>query len=214
MQTDSKKIVIIEDQALFANGFKEILCKIEGVEVLKIIEDTVKTSDILSLNKADLIFLDLNLKGQNGFDVLKEIRKSNQELRVVILTMYVEEVLVKKAKETGANAFLTKDATLEELKKVIFLEDEKTFYISENIRKKNKVHSFFAEDNFSSSVLITNREKEILRCIVKGNTSKEIAKDLNISSSTVDTHRKNMQRKLKIHKISELVNYAIKNFNF
>ena len=117
--------------------------------------------------------------------------------------------LVEKAKKSKANAYLAKFVTVEELREVIFNTHNSEFYVS--VVFSNRQRKAFQHDNFSQTILITDREKEVLKLIVKGYTSKKIATDLNISFSTVKTHRKNLFKKLGFNKTSELLKYACKN---
>ncbi|RLD83872.1 MAG: hypothetical protein DRJ10_02630 [Bacteroidetes bacterium] len=203
------KVIIVEDQKLFANGLKEILNKFEGVEVAKIIENGNLVSKELDTLKADVIFLDLNLIGKNGLEVLQEIREQHSDLLIIILTMYQEKVLVEKAKKLGANAYLTKDATVEELKKALFLKDTDHYFTSKAITNTKQIDS---KNNFDDNkILITDREKEVLKCLAKGKTKSELAEILKTSTNTVNIHLKNIQRKLNIYNPQELISYVLNN---
>ncbi len=203
------KVIIVEDQKLFANGLKEILNKFEGVEVVKIIENGNLVLNELKHLTVDVIFLDLNLVGKNGLEVLKEIRTQYTDLLIIMLTMYQEKVLVDKAKKLGANAYLTKDASVEELKKALFLKTNNLFFTSKSISdsQQKDIKNEFSDNK----ILITDREKEVLRCLAKGKTITELAEILKASTNTVDIHIKNIQRKLNINTTQELVNFALKN---
>jgi len=204
-----KKVIIVEDQKLFASGLKEILNKFDGVEVIKIIENGDLVSKELTKHKIDVIFLDLNLIGKNGLEVLKEIRTQLPDLLIIMLTMYQEKVLIDKAKKLGANAYLTKDASVEELKKALFLKTSDQYFTSKNIpNTKNKDIEAELSDH---KILITDREKEVLKCLAKGKTIATLAEILNTSTNTVEIHIKNIQQKLNIEGIQKLVNYALKN---
>jgi DNA-binding NarL/FixJ family response regulator len=203
------EIVIVDDQRLFAAGLKKILESLENVRVITTIMTGQKIEEKLAILKPNVLFLDLNLPGKNGMEVLKSIRSDYPEMIIAILTMYDNQLLINKAKEYKANAYLTKDATIDELKTVIFTSPGDPFYISQTIsngqQKRNKVD---LTDSFNDVGLITNREREIIKLIAEGKSTKQISKTLFISVETVKTHRKNIFRKLNLKKASELIKFA------
>jgi len=204
-----KKVIIVDDQNLFSAGLKQLLEKEKNISVT-IVDNGNKIPAILEKELPDIVLLDLNMPGKNGFDILKEIRKKHPDLFIAILTSYNDIKLTEKAENSGANAYLSKDASIEELREVIFNTHNSKFYISEEISYKIKKYSPKA-DNFVKNLFITQREKEILKYIVDGKTAKETAKELHISSHTVRTHRKNLMNKLNVVNIAELIKYTYEN---
>jgi len=202
-----RNVMIADDQNLFVNGLKQL---IEGNGDVKISSIITKGSEVLralEIMKPDVLLLDLNMPEKTGFEVLEIIRDKFPDLIIAILSTYDENAFIEKAQNLGANAYLSKDASVSELRKVIFNTHNLEFYLSKEInfiKRKDKL----SIDNFHHSVLITNREKEILKLIAKGWTSKKIAKVINISVYTVQTHRKNLFKKLDVTSISELLKYA------
>ncbi|MCK5536840.1 MAG: response regulator transcription factor [Bacteroidales bacterium] len=208
MNKEKRKILIIEDQNLFAQGLKGILESLPNTQIIGILNDSTELESVLKECKPNYLFLDLNLPNKNGFEILEDIRPLYSQLFVSILTMHEEESLLYKAKIVGANAFLSKDASVEELQYVLSLDVNSEFFIAQKIRDKMNDDK---KQFISYNSIITNREFEILKHIAKGKSAQEISKALFISPRTVDTHRKNIMKKLDIHKISELIIYAIEN---
>jgi len=207
---NKKKIIIVDDQHLFATGLKHLLEEKGDLQITAIIEKGNKVLEELRNNCPDAILLDLNMPGKNGFDVLKEIRNKCPELIIAILSTYDESELVQRACNLGANAYLSKDASIEELREVIFNNHNHKFYISEEIDFKPQKYSLEI-DNFLQNLFITHREKEILKLILKGKSASKIAKVLNISHHTVKTHRKNLMKKINVTNTAELIKYAYEN---
>ena len=124
--------------------------------------------------------------------------------------MYSDYVIAKKCKTLGANAYLTKDAEISELKLVVDLSNKSDFYYSDYVNKKVEINNL-KDDKFIKINKLTQREIEIIKLIVKGETSNEIAEQLFISPATVQTHRKNIFNKLDVKKVSELIKEAYEN---
>lgn len=210
MLNTTKQIVLVEDQVLFAAGMREIIKSIEGAEIVDIIDNYENLVEVLDTRSIDILLLDLNLPGKNGFEILQDIRKGHPNLYVAILTMYEDIDIVEKAKKLGANAFLTKDASPDELAEMLYASKD-DFFLSQRIKQKKRAISKIKEDNFTKIALITPREHEIMILYGHGKSSTDIAKKLFISPKTVETHKKNIFKKLGLHSTPELVRFAHEN---
>ncbi len=201
-----RKVLIVDDQNLFAVGIQQLLATIKNVVVVGIIDNGERIQEKVEILKPDVLLLDLNLPGKNGFDILKEIRSQFPQLIIAILTMYKEPFLIKKAEELKANAYLTKDVTLSELEEVILGTADLPFYsrYNEEAKKQNPIK----EDHFSNVAQLTSREMEVIHLMLDDKSSDEIAKALFVSKETIKTHRKNIFKKLEIQKLSELIKMA------
>ena len=126
--------------------------------------------------------------------------------------MYHEQSVIAKAKSLGANGYFLKETDPDELASALYTLKRSDFKVSSNLKQEGLIDletSLGNSETFESDIILTTRETEIIRLISKGKTAREVADLLNISSLTVDTHRKNIQKKLGLNKISELVAYAI-----
>ena len=203
-----KSIVIVDDQNLFAEGISKIISGIDHVKVIATLDSGENIADKLSILNPDVLFLDLNLPGKNGLEILKDIRFRFPKMVIAILTMYEDAYLIKKIKENRANAYLSKKASINELKQVIFSSTDDPFFTSGNVESPDNKSFELAEDSFTIKAQITQREKEIIRLIVDGRSTEEISEMLIISYETVKSHRKNIFRKLNLNKVTELIKYA------
>lgn len=203
-----KKVVIVDDQHLFALGFKQLIDQIESVEVVAIYRSGIDIERKLYVDQPDILFLDLNLPKMNGLEILKKIRSSFPKMIIAVLTMYEDTTLINRVRQLNANAYLSKDATIEELQEVIFTSSEQVFYVNKKLQNITPQSSSLLDDNFVDLTQITNREKEIIRLIVAGKSSEEISRELFISFETVKTHRKNIFKKLKLNKVQDLIQFA------
>ncbi|RDC56758.1 DNA-binding response regulator [Pedobacter chinensis] len=205
----SKQIVICDDHLLFLNGISELLKNTNKNYSISKFSDVHACMLHLKDHAPDVLICDLNINNSDGFVMLEELKYQLKNTKTIILTAYYEEFLIQKAKKMGINAFLKKETTAEELINVIE-NKSKEFYTNENYKKNLSVYSTM-DNPIINKFRISRQEKEIIKLIIKGLTSKEIADVLFISKTTVDTHRKNIHKKLEISNSSSLIKFAHEN---
>jgi len=206
-----QSIIIADDHLLFLWGMEEFFQSIPQIDLLASISNGFEVAEQVKLLQPDILLLDLNFKNIYGFDILKEIRKhTGKQPKVVFVTMYDDPAIILKAKQLGANAFFLKETEPEELVNAILHLRNNQFISPVQLSAKSlETATIPFSDSFEADTMLTARETDILRQIARGKSSKEIGELLFISSTTVDTHRKNIQKKLGLNKISELVKYAV-----
>ncbi len=164
--------------------------------------------------RPDILLLDLNMGGKNMVDQITSFKKITNQLKIVIFSSYNSPSLVKDAFLQGADAYVLKDTTREELLTALQVVLDNETYVGQS------VHYFFAatddridqrlRDEFSQLAELSDRELEIIQQIVQGKTSREIGNLLFISKHTVQTHRKNILRKLSLHSGADIIRFAYK----
>ena len=206
----SKHIVICDDHSLFLNGIAEILKNTTHNYLIFKFDHALSCKEYIAKNSIDVFICDLNINSIDGFVLLEELKPRLKFTKKIILTAYYEEFLIVKAKKMGVNAFLKKETTAEELISVIEADLNDKFYVN---GKDSKSASIYKEiDNpIINKFRISKQEKEVIKLIIKGLTSKEIAEVLFVSKTTVDTHRKNIHKKLEISNSSSLIKFAHEN---
>ncbi len=205
-----KHIVICDDHILFLNGLSEILKNFGSDYDVVTFKDTQSCKRYILQNKVDVFICDLNIDSVDGFVLIEELKEKLKEAKIIILTAYYEDFLIKKAEKIGINAFLRKETTSDELIDVIELDNNFPFYTNKSSYKKSNV--FVSKDeSLVFKFRLSKQEKEIIKYIVEGKTSREIAALLFITKNTVDTHRKNINRKLEISNNSSLIKFANEN---
>ncbi|PHS53056.1 MAG: hypothetical protein COB01_05775 [Lutibacter sp.] len=207
----NNKIVICEDHPIYAQGivdflknhFSDIAVFSNGIEVL----------DYVVKNEVDILLLDLNLPEMNGIEVVQELKKRNHKIKIVIISMYNDKMLINKCKKLGVEAFCNKQVSNSELLMILNNLREGEFLIDSSIKEKNR-NNFQKHllENFEKKIKLTNREIELIELFSKGLSSKEIANQLNVSYFTVDTHKKNIFKKMNINSTVELVKFYYENF--
>lgn len=205
-----RRIVICEDHSIVYTGLKLLLEQSTRYALIGYASKGSELLPILKEGKADILILDLNLPDIDGFSLLKSIREFDSKLHVVILTMYHEEYLVERAKQEGANAYLLKNSGNDELLQALDRLDENKFYVAQQLEQELTRKKLF-KDDFAQKMKLTRRELEIIKLLAMGKTSQQASVELSLSSHTVDTHRKNIFRKLEINNIADLVRFAHDN---
>jgi DNA-binding NarL/FixJ family response regulator len=205
----SKKILICDDHLLFLNGLAEVLKKFGHNYEITLFNDSEQCQMYFLSANVDVFICDLNIDQRDGFDLIQQFKKLQPKAKVIILSAYFEEFLVQKAARLGVNAFLPKETPIEELIDVIELKSS-SFYNSKPLKKTN-LNYVMKDENQLKKFSLSAQEKQIIRLIIEGKTSKAIADDLFISKTTVDTHRKNINKKLEISNSSSLIKFAHEN---
>lgn len=203
-----KKVLIADDHSLFIQGISSLLKEHQFQVVGEVTSGSDVIYKVISL-QPDIVILDLNMPKMNGLEVLKQIKDYQDKIIVIVLTMYNDEYLSSEVKRLGGNGYFLKNSDHHELIEAMNTLTQSGFYLTKSM--ETPARSDFMEDEFPTSVRLTKREREILKFLVEGKSSKDIGDILEISYSTVDTHRKNMLKKLSLNKISELVSYAHRN---
>lgn len=205
-----KNIVICDDHALFLSGLSEILNKFGADYNVVTFNDSQSCKSYVQQNKVDVFICDLNIDNVDGFVLIEELKAELNGSKIIILTAYYENFLIKKAEKLGINAFLRKETTSDELINVIEFKNDFPFYTNKNNSiSRNSFGSI--DDSIGAKFRLSKQEKAIIKYICQGKTSKEIATILFITKNTVDTHRKNINRKLELSNTSTLIKFANEN---
>ncbi len=207
IEKKTKNIFIADDHKIFVNGLKSMISEFGGYNVVGCESNSMYIMRRLKEKKTDILLLDLNMPEKDGLEILNEIRISDKETKVIILTMYNDDILAQKIKKSGGNAYLLKSLDRYELFDCMENIYTKDFVIGKSVTESKKMNPIFS-DNFFDKYKLTKRETEIVKLIVEGQTSMEICNNLFISLNTVETHRKNIFKKLKIKSLSELIHFA------
>ncbi len=201
MERQPKQILICEDHQIVVDGLLSIFENQSDYQVKGFISDGNEVITEVKKQMPDVILLDLNLPNKNGIDLLTAIKKVHANVKVIILTMYNNQSIVKKAKQLGADGFLLKNCSSDDLLNALDnVFENRTFYIGKGVKQL-----VVENDGFVQKIKITRREKEIIRELIKGHNVPKIAETLFISAHTVETHKKNIFKKLDIHNSIDLV---------
>jgi DNA-binding NarL/FixJ family response regulator len=204
---ENKGIIIADDHSLFLEGLQSVLEKIEGVKVLAAVTNGRELIDSLQTNIPDIILLDLNMPHLDGIETLKIIKSQFPKIIVIVLTSYFQPELMREIKLLGANGYLSKNSSANRLKLAIEAVSAGSMWFADDFREETSPSHFFIDD-FLKKYQLTRREVEIIRMAGKGLTSKVISQKLFVSEFTINTHRRNISRKLDIHTPLGLLKFA------
>ncbi len=196
------RIFIVDDHYMIIEGIKSLLQNEHEIEWMGHAMSAASCMAFLQLHRPDVIFLDINLPDQSGIDLCKEIKSRFPKIQIIALSSFNQQSYINKIIENGASGYVLKNATREELVDAIETIMEGKTYLSDEaalIIKKNEG---------SKIPILTRREKEVLMLISEGMTNNKIATKLFISSTTVDTHRKNLLAKFEAKNTATLIRMA------
>lgn len=205
-----KRVFVCDDHTIIIDGLRLLFKNHPDFELVGFAQQGEELLDGLRRRKPHILLLDLNLKETDGFSLLEKIRERDTGLRVLILTMYQDEALIDRARILGANGFLPKNISNDDLVAALHSVESGGFHLPAATHIKLKQKSVL-RDQFVEKMKLTRRELEVIRYIVKGQSSQQMAKQLNVSENTVETHRKNIFRKVKLSNVAELVTFAHEN---
>jgi len=201
-------VVIAEDHQALIDGIQSYLEYKDGIKIIGYANDGEALLDLVERKKPSVVICDIRMPKIDGITATKILKKQYPDTKVIAFTMFDQEEAIQQMLDAGAVGYILKNSSLQ-----VVLEAIRTVAEGQNYFDK-KIHQPTAKKNGSKS-LLSAREKEILGLIGKGRTSHEIADQLFIGKSTVDTHRKNMIRKLGLSGAGELLRYALeKKYDF
>jgi DNA-binding NarL/FixJ family response regulator len=208
------RIALADDHVLVRQGFKRILEGVGDLEVIGEANDGIELLNLLSKVTPHMVILDIFMPNLRGIEAIHEIKKIHPDVKVLILTMHKDKEYLYLSLSAGAKGYLLKEDA-----------DKELFSAIEKVRQgKTYISPYFTEEVVDDLVQIgkgdtktifetdtlTPREREVLKLVAEGKSSKEIAHLLDISVSTVNNHRASIMEKLNLNKATDLVKYAIR----
>jgi DNA-binding NarL/FixJ family response regulator len=208
------KIVLVDDHNIVRNGIKSLLENEPGIKVVGESENGDGAFKLVMQLKPDILISDINMPKMNGIELAEKIVATGSSTKILILSMYNDEAYILRSVEAGVMGYLPKDAEYGEILNAIKSLANDEMYYNADITKiitNSLVKSNHIRRELSKLGELTRREKEVLKNIVSGCSNKIIARDLFISTRTVDTHRTNIMKKLHAKNTADLVRKAIQN---
>lgn len=201
---NSVHILLVDDHPLVRDGLRSRLESVPHFSVVAEADSAEQALGHAATLRIDLVLMDINLNGMNGIELTDRFHELYPEMAVLMLSMHDKAEYVMQSLQAGARGYVLKDAPATEIIKAIDTVMSGNVYYSEALSKQ-------MENSVSSAQLLTPREKEILKRIATGKSNKHIARDLDLSFRTVETHRSNIKRKLGIEYQADLIRLALEN---
>ena len=208
-------ILIADDHDLFRCGLKELLLSFDFVENIFEAADGIDVMHFFEKKNEniDILILDIQMPKLNGFETIKKLRTINSKVKVIVLSMMMQENVMAQMLKEDINGFLSKNASKNELKETLLSVIEKGHCFSEDMIRV--MHQAYLNKKYiketKNYIKLSEREKQILELICQEKTANEIADDLNISPRTVEVHKQNLMEKTQTRNTVGLVLYAIRN---
>ncbi|MFY0680508.1 MAG: response regulator transcription factor [Thalassovita sp.] len=203
--SDVVKIAIVDDHPMVAEGIQSVLESYDGIEVVAAYQNARTIIDEVQTLAPDVILMDLNMPDIGGLTATEMILESRPETRILILSMHDSPEYIRSALNHGALGYVLKDVPTEEIKTAI-----DTVMLGKRYLCTGAKGSLYTpEDNTREQ--LTGREQTVLLQLAQGKSNKEVAAVLDISVRTVETHRKNIKRKLGISSTAGLTRYALEH---
>ena len=207
------RILLADDHTIIRSGLRLLLEQQPDFKVVAEAGDGREAVELVSRHHPDVTVLDIGMPQLNGIEATQQIVSREPRTQVVILSMHSDEGYVLRALKAGARAYILKNSADADLIRAVRSVSEGKSFFSPVISKMlledyiRQIRDKEVEDSYD---LLTPREREILQLLAEGKTNKEVAKILNLSLYTVETHRGNILEKLNLHGVPELILYAVR----
>jgi DNA-binding NarL/FixJ family response regulator len=206
-------VLLADDHGIVRRGLRSLLESDPAITVVGEAADGLEALRLCEEHKPDILIVDVGMPKLNGIDVAARAQKLERPPKTVILSMHSDESYIIRALAAGARAYLLKDATDEDLLPAVrAVAAGKPFFspVVTAVLVEDYLRHLQARGLTDSYHLLTDREKQVLQLLAEGRSNKEAATLLDLSLSTVETHRANLMQKLNLHNTAEIVLYAVR----
>lgn len=209
----SIRILLADDHTMVRDGLRALLAGQQGIEIVAEAADGRECIQLAEEHAPDVVMMDIAMPRMNGIEATRRILGEKPATGVVILSMHQDESYVLQALSAGAKGYLLKDSPREDILEAIRAAAQGRSFLSRKVSRMlqeehiEELRSKGLDDTFD---LLTDREREILQLLAEGRANKEVASLLNISTTTVETHRGHILRKLSLHGTADLILYAVR----
>ena len=205
------KVILADDHQFLLEGILTILKEETYLDIVATVRNGFELMEVVASQNPELVILDLNMPGYDGLKCLQKIKTAYTTTKVLILTNYIQPELVDEVKKLGAEGYLIKNSSAAELIEAIkiILSGGTRYPTSGDLKTTPDDSHFF--DEFLKKYQLTKREVQIIRMICKEKSTKQIAIELFLSELTINTHRRNIFRKLDLKNMVGLFNFAQNN---
>lgn len=204
------RILLVDDHELMRDGLRSILEKEPGVEVTGEASSGREAVESARSLSPDIVVMDVVMKDLNGIEATRQIRSECPRARVLALSSHSDRRYVNAILEAGASGYVLKANAYDDLRRALDAVRHGKTYLSPDVTGAVVGASLHGRGEDSGRASLSPREKEVLQLLAEGLTSPEIGERLFVATHTVETHRRNIMRKLDIHSVADLTKYAIR----
>lgn len=205
------RVFIVDDHPLVRQGLAQIIDSQEDLELCGEAEDSPSAMKGVEQTKPDAIIVDISLQGNNGLELIKNIKAVHEEIPILVFSMHDESIYAQRALRAGAKAYVMKkessDKIVEAIRKILKGE----IYVSSRVADQVLHQIVNGPANTTASPIdrLTDRELEVVQLIGRGLSTREIAESLNLSVKTIESHRAHVKEKLSLRNATELVQFSV-----
>ncbi|GGK47501.1 DNA-binding response regulator, NarL/FixJ family, contains REC and HTH domains [Pseudomonas koreensis] len=207
-------LLLVDDHSLIRAGVRALVLDIPGYAVVGEASDGSQLLEMVEQLAPDIVLLDISMKETSGLEALQRLKRVRPQSKVLILSMHTDPALIMQALESGAHGYLLKDTTATELEHALEALRNNERYLSPAIAhtviNQALTRTQKNQPEVADSHNLTARQLEILRLIVRGKSTREIANGLGLSIKTVETHRSQIMKRLQIYDVAGLVLFAVR----
>lgn len=205
------RILLVDDHRVVVEGLRALLNDEKDLNVVGLAEDGRAALSMVEQLSPEVVIMDVSMPGLNGIEATSQIVHDYPQTRVLALSTHTDGRHVRSMLEAGAHGYVTKEMAGAELVHAIREVSHGRKYLSSDVTE-SVVDGYVKKvvDDRSAMTILSGREREVLQLLAEGLTSGEIAEQLCISTNTIDTHRRNMMKKLDLHSVAELTKYAVR----
>jgi len=207
-------LLLVDDHSLIRAGVRALVLDIPGYAVIGEASDGSQLLEMVEHLSPDIVLLDISMRETGGLEALQRLKRVRPQSKVLILSMHTDPALIMQALESGAHGYLLKDTTATELEHALEALRNNERYLSPAIAhtviNQALTRNQKSQPDIADSHNLTARQLEILRLIVRGKSTREIANGLGLSVKTVETHRAQIMKRLQIYDVAGLVLFAVR----
>ena len=207
-------LLLVDDHSLIRAGVRALVADIPGYAVIGEASDGAQLLELVQQIEPDIVLLDLSMRATGGLEALQRLQAARPRSKVLILSMHTDPELIMQALELGAHGYLLKDTTATELEQALGALRNNERYLSPAIAhtviNQALIRAQASKPELADNHNLTARQLEILRLIVRGKSTREIANGLGLSIKTVETHRSQIMKRLQIYDVAGLVLFAVR----
>jgi two-component system response regulator NreC len=206
------RVLIADDHTIMRAGLRSLLEKEDQIEVVAEAENGRRAVQLAVEHEPDVVVMDVSMPDLNGIEATSQVLESLPEAKVIALSMHTDKRFVMGMLRAGASGYLLKDCASQELANAIVSVASNKKYLSPDIAGVVIEDSLYGvqQEGETVSSLLSAREREVLQLIAEGWSTKQLAAHLYVSVKTIETHRRQIMKKLDLHNIAELTKYAIR----
>ncbi|HOP64347.1 MAG TPA: response regulator transcription factor [Spirochaetota bacterium] len=209
-KSEKSSVLIVEDHSIVRMGLSMLISQVDDMSICGEMESGDNALVFLKTCKPDIIIIDISLKDMNGLDLIKYIRRIDQNIPILVLSVFDETIYAERAFNAGAMGYIMKQEASEVIIKAIRTVISGEIYASEKIKSRllKKAIGRTGDNDELQLAALTDRELQVFELIGKGLETKEIATTLRLSVKTVDTYREHIKDKLNLRNATELIKHA------